>query len=281
MGEQPNSQDDNYGKQEATKSRWPDLGVSEALFLAGIPALAYAMSFLHEVAYCVRFEIPLNLIQLSTTTFLLVFSGVIRGLWPLLFTINMLFLPVVRMLGGGPIQRRLGRLAVLAFLLMGIALLAKPPLLAMAVLWGCFIVAGFFEFVFPFITERRTTGYVAKLAAQDTTDQQINDGADLAIILLGSRRFIIATIFALLIMSYARGMGDSINQRRFLIPESHPDTVVLRHYGDYFILAKVDRTTATVRPHFVLLPVDSGTQLLLQDIGPLALATDNEMSPDA
>ncbi len=42
--------------------------LSEGMLLAGIPAIAYAMTYVYEWAYCDHFSIPKGLIQITPLT---------------------------------------------------------------------------------------------------------------------------------------------------------------------------------------------------------------------
>ena len=260
---------------KASSLSWPRFGVSEAMFLAGIPALAYLMSFVHELGFCLAFGIPLSFIQPSTVSFLIAVFGVIIALFPLIAVFNLLPTMIQHCWNGSAIQ--FGALRVLlGAISISICLIVLGSSVAQTatVFFVSIVMFGFLEFVFPLITQREVEGYSEKLQAQELVERQVIVLVDLVNLLPVYWRFIVIGIFLCLVFSIGLGAGSANNQRKFMVPVSHPETVVLRHYSQYFVLAKFDRKTKVLSSEFILLPTDSELGFTLEEVGPLSRKND-------
>lgn len=260
------------GNERPTRDfSWKNFGVSEAVGLTGVPALAYAMAFLYEMAYCWHFDIPLHFIQLSTAQVLVVAVTLFLGLWPLFAIINLLASTIGRTKLTTHRQLQVARAIVVGLVLGAIALLVQPSFIELLFVVGVGAVIGFLDFGFPLIFQREKATYEEKLAAQDAIETSTFSIFDALTVLPVAGRFVAIGAVLLLMCSYFHGVGVASRQTKFMVAVSHPDMIVLRQYGDNFILAKFDRETKKVQREFAVLPVSSDTRLTLEKLGPFTL----------
>jgi hypothetical protein len=174
-----------------------------------------------------------------------------------------------------PLGRSIAFAAAVSLYILALVLLERPTRLELGAYGFLLLFFWFFEFVFPLITQRAKRGYLTKLAAQEEVERKVETLIDLLLRRVGRpQALVIVTLGLLLVFAHAAGRGQARRQRDFLVPASEPSYVVLRQYGDRFILGKVQEGGATVGREFrILVPAgeqaSSSESFLLKRIGPL------------
>ncbi len=254
-------------------------GLSEALLLALVPAIAYGMAYLYEAAYCNAFEIPRHLISLSPTTVLAVTFGLLSSLVFVLWIANLVGGILYPDILGSPIGRAVHGMLIPVVATIIILILNRPS----GLFWyfsGVLLILGLLTFVFPLITNRKRKSYADKLEGQEEIEANVFLLSDHLRNLPLRLRAIVILSAVCLWAAHLLVDGDARRQTKFLIPKSQPDRVVLRHYGDLLILAKFDRKSKVVSPEFSFVALASddiaaATSFLREEVGPLENRTDN------
>lgn len=138
-------------------------------------------------------------------------------------------------------------------------------------------VYGFFEFVFPLITQRAFNTYEAKLEAQ----QKIESGAQPHSLMsffhnvVGKGGIILLLLVMLTIMlSYNLGLQNAREQETFFVLEDAPDSAVLHIDGEVLVAGSFDQQTKMLKGSFIVRKLSDGKPWLLRQekIGPLVSA---------
>ncbi|UCH87343.1 MAG: hypothetical protein JSU97_02845 [Dehalococcoidia bacterium] len=244
--------------------------LSAALLIVAALTAANLFVFVYEVAYCHEFGIPTSFISLSPTVVFVVAAGLIV-VFALLLCLSDMTIGIFRDVPRGPISRRLA--VLFPFVVLSVALLYLYGDMWEEWVWAVVLVAilAFFEFVFPLIFQREGS-YREKLEAQAEIDRRWPPLIDwLRSRLLRALVVVIVTLIFGLLIAYAAGRAEALRQDEFLVVRSDTEAVVLRHYGDSFILAPFDRESKQVERSFFILKDDDESQPLftLEKIGPL------------
>lgn len=226
-------------------------GIPEALLLAGASALSYAVAYAYRSGFASYFDLPPLLLTptlggilqagAAVGALLLSLSIIVNGLW--------MFLPRRNSAMGRSVRR--------LFLMLLITVLMLFSLFAYR--WGWTVVIGalcffgFFELIFPLITQRKTSGYENKLLAQEKVETTFTS-------LLGeaNKRFgslFIAIIFtALILLSFAHSVGYKAakEQEDYFVLTDTPGYIVAAMDDDVLVLAAYDQIAMTVRRAYIV-----------------------------
>lgn len=254
-------------RSSQTRGFW----IWQGIIIAASPAIGYGLAFLYEVGFCGVFKIPKEFITLNLTQ-VFIAAGSLIGIIFLLYWFVELFLMLMPD-RKSPLHREL-----VSLLIISVASFAL-----LVVFWGLwerviyvaaiFICLNLFWFVFPLILQWGKGSYIEKLQAQRKIDTEAPMKIlDYFISLLGPRTLmaIIAVVF-LLLLSYLAGEAKALKQDEFLVPSTHPQTVVLRIYGENMICVPFDREEKEIQKSFFIIGMtdEPRPMLQLQRIGPL------------
>jgi hypothetical protein len=218
-------------------------------------AIGYANAFLHEMAFCNEFGIPLKFIVIDNTTILLSFSYIFLLVLLMFWFISSLFTLKAQDNKWNPVYSRviLAVAVLIAYVLFGVI---YPPTFS---LWpyilGFIALLIIYVFVRPNIKIKdKEKSYLDKLKAQDDADAIRPTSMGWLIRYVGRGGFLIlVVIFYMLWASYFSGSGEAKTQVRYYVPSTHPEAVVLRIYGDNLICATLDRAANQIeREYFVI-----------------------------
>jgi hypothetical protein len=244
--------------------------ITAGLLIAVAPIVANLFAFLHEVGYCRVFGIPTSFISLTPTTVFVV-AGALVIVFCVVFWMADTAIGILHDVPHGPIRR--GLLVLFPFLLLFAAYLYLYRELWEEWIWVAAIVAGvaFYEFVFP-LAFRWKGSYREKLDADWQVRRRTRPLTDWFGTRLGRVGvLLIVTLVLGLMIAYAAGRAEALQQEEFLVLRSDTEAVVLRHYGSNFILAPFDRETKDVQRSFFIVRGDDDPRpvFTLEDVGPL------------
>lgn len=239
-----------------------------------IPAVGYAMSYLYEFSYCEYFDIPKDLVVVSTTSILLAIIGILSA-FGVIFLSFYWFIGIIDSKSIlTPLRRSFLRIGLLLICLLGMHLLSPIPKFEWVIAFVVIFFA-FFEFVFPLISFRKVEGYSAKLEAQERNESNYPVVHEKLLSTFSvSSKILIWLSLVLICAANLRGSGKAQTQLKFLVLVEEPNFVVLRKYGDYFILGRIDRSSKTVYPEFKFLEFKGADALKIpsfrwENVGPL------------
>ena len=249
--------------------RW--LAEKFGLFIT--PAIAYYLVFTYESAYCRIFGIPPGFIHPDLTT-ILIYTSVVVGVGFLLVMLIDAWIDLLRAPPAAHPAQHLVRLYLpfvfLLFLLFSVygshwrkwLWLAIPLVVGTT---GDFLIALLGDKQKPYLT--RLQGPAAFLSGPGTVWGIARKRLDLELVI-----FFIAMYFARLISS-SLGEAEALNQRLFLVPSSHPDSVLVRVYGDKMLCVALDSKTKKLAKQFFVLTAGAEQTMHFdtKEIGPLPL----------
>ncbi|HEC36033.1 MAG TPA: hypothetical protein ENI39_05810 [Anaerolineae bacterium] len=247
----------------------------EGLLVAAISAYAYIFAFVYEAGFAQVFSIPLSFIAVSLTN-VLVAGGSLLLVGHLVVSVgNLVFM--MSDIFSGPISKRIKRLVPLLLFSLALVCVTSGTRLLPSFIIACavgWLIAIFFQFIFPLLTQRGKGSYREKLVAQDDLDARTSDWYDLLARRLGVGPYslVLLLLMALVVVYYA-GQSTAMRQSTYLVTSTSPEMVVLRVYGGNMVCAPFDRDTREVKPSFVVLKVgeDPGLALHSEHVGPLRL----------
>jgi hypothetical protein len=250
--------------------------LTEGLLIAAVPAAGYWFAYLYELGFCKYFNLPSIFVDISIPAVL----GAIVAVFAVLATIHMLAEPLFSIFSALTLPHRVKnamlRTGIFILLAGGVAMVNRIPIKDMA--WmGLFIgMFLFFDFIFPLITQRGVSGYLAKLEAQHQIDWQVDSLADITIKQIGRSWFLWG--FLLLLLSFVAYFAGGFNarvQQRLIVLSGPPARVVLKHFGPSVVAATFDRMTRSVSPDYRLIAFDSDLgEFRFEQVGPLKPKTE-------
>ncbi|MFN6301984.1 MAG: hypothetical protein ACK42H_07315 [Planctomycetota bacterium] len=230
---------------------------SEALLLAFVPAIGYAMTALHEVGYMNYFDMPSYLIRVDPAT------AFITSTWVLLYFLL--------------------ALSLVYYITGQIEPFAKKP-------WLSYYFEAYARYIIPIVL------FFFYLAIPYFLDAELASNGVWSLYKLVCYGTAVFILFAfnrdltkslpkplpiLLVIllfagfwSYHWGVREAKKQKWFLVPEERTDMAVFRIYGDNCIISKFDRPNKTTLPHLTIQPLGDASPkeasvLIYEPIGPL------------
>ena len=248
--------------------------LTDALVLAIVPALGYALTVFYEVGYMTYFNLPLSLVRIETPMAWIT-SAYVLGFFILFSFVFDSVADQIELFLKNPIANWFFPAAVV-FILTLIPYVTRAKLiedgdffslqLACVIFLSHFVPLFFHPFKTPFAT---------RIGDSTAKDKKIKYWSRTLLRHLPQPvlTLIILTYFAI-IFSYNLGVSEARHQKWFLVPESAPDTVVFRIYGDNCITSKFDRANQEMIPRLTIQPLgDAGPKeaavLRYEPIGPL------------
>jgi hypothetical protein len=153
----------------------------------------------------------------------------------------------------------------------GYAMVSRFTLTEFMGMASFFVLLLFFHCVFPLITQRGTSGYLAKLEAPHQIDLEADSLVDIAAKKIGRSWFLLlCLLYRLSFVAYfARGYNAKV-QRSFMMLPGQPELVVLKQLGASVIAATFDRKTQGVSSDYRLISFDNNLgQFRFERVGPL------------
>ena len=202
-------------------------------FLAFLVPLGYILAYIHQVGFCDFFRIPKELIQLNWTITLISIPGALAGV---LVVGGLFYIPLLFKKGKvGPRKWRAIYTIVLFFLMLYFAFRYATVEESKILLF----ISGYFLlliWLLPYITQRKIHGYRKKLIAEDKSqkDKLLRTSQILKYVILGLSFLVIFASFANL-----EGRALAMREQAWYTPSTHPQSVVLRIYGENIICAPV------------------------------------------
>lgn len=253
-----------------------------ALLVGAIPALGYAIVYMHEWGYLARFSVPAVFMTIDVMTVIRVSIALSGATWLLFAAGNLasMLWPHGKRIArrGTQIARTLGTLA-LGVLLM----LIWPERRSYGWFFfgaGCFF--GFLDFVWPVVVGPRHLSYSEKLKKADQVDDNTKSLFDRLASAAGPQvALLLAMAMGLLSFAYMRGLYAADKRCEFLLfrTPSARTAVVLKEYHDRMICTHIDWDTAQVESGFFFLsvPTDQPITFTTAIIGPLHVREDQPL----
>nr|WP_319565747.1 hypothetical protein [uncultured Rhodoferax sp.] len=246
--------------------------LTEGVTLAFLTASAYAAGFAYEAGFADHFGIPFELIAISTNLLLkagaalllgiLSYIGIAITVWQFVPRSETLLAKKVR-----------GFLAVV--LILGLTL---SPFLLKGEGWIAFLVLvglfGFFDFVFPLITQLKKNGYLAKVDAQVKLERDAYPHTLMGVLSRWGGRapiLLIAGLGLVAVFAYGLGTQNARSKIEHFLLDGKTDEVILAIYGDVYVSSKFDSKSQSLIGGITVQKLGDGKSITMQQakIGPL------------
>ena len=248
--------------------------LTEGVFLAAVSAFVYFIAFVYEYGYCSYFGVPAALISPNASTLLVATFALGVTLLPALNYLA--FTTPLFLAARDPKHRPYSRVyAILAILLAsGILLGAIYGLSLRGITIYVVTSVALMAFLFlPALISNRKLSIAERL--ERNNEIQKEDPLVVTNLFDGwlSRRHLGIALLALVALIIAHLVGDAEAQekRRFLALKADSNLVLLRNYGNLFILARIndegDRLTDDVR--LLWLSEIKELDLVFRNVGPI------------
>lgn len=258
------------------------------ILTAFIPAFSYLTAYFFERGFCGQLQIPLSFIEIGINEVLKVIVLIIPLILFLFFGIVLTI--YVRILKN-PVFKILSRsifplfLFFLMFAFSGLSLV--KVIIGFLIFWFIFIGS---DFIFPLFSKRKFRGYYKRtlesyLESDKKTKDLFDKISDLFIEQFGILTYTIIFFLSFVLIFFVGDMGRSYarNKRSFMIIKSSPELVILRRYSSSYICAPFDREKKEFKKKFYLKTGDKiseeGFEIVIEDIGPLKLPKEKNISP--
>ena len=243
-------------------------------------AIGYCMAYSHEIGFCSKFKIPIDLIEVDTTDILVAVSSVFISILFLGWVASMIYTYVKNRPADsrlGPIARRVVLLVIFSAIYAALAFIYPPAAKGWPVIVFFLAYYALLLFVAPIRAFKDKACYTEELKAQDEKERQTRIPLlDWLTGHIGAGGVLILIIVIYIIsLSYFAGEAKATQQEYFFVPSSNQELVVLLMYGDNLICSSFDRETQEVQKDSVFVIRMGGepaTILRLERVGPLSLA---------
>jgi|WetSurMetagenome_2_1015567.scaffolds.fasta_scaffold12007_5 hypothetical protein len=267
-----------------TKEKIFFTGINESISLLLLPTFSYFLLYVHEIGYCKCFGIPPYLIKPDLSTFLW-FSLPVFGIsYFLVQLIDSLFSLKEMPTNVGPIRRILILYFpfVLLFLILEVIYRwqwKRFEFQAIILALTLFVVmmADVLAIVISVISKGKGQSLLSELKGLEQV---------LKFTYLRSRvgRQMLLLLFLFMIgflISFSLGESEALNQEVFLVPTSHPNSIVVRNYGDKIICIDLGKEEKNLPNYFFVLQLGADPDVLFvaQKIGPLNFQNKSGFSP--
>lgn len=235
----------------------------EALFIAGVTALAYWLAFLYQVSYLQYFDLPPELAEVSLQSILLVVLALLVAMMGIFWSLNLLAV----FLSDDPASHR----HIFPFTIL-------PLLFATWITYFGFRKSDWFLYLVfsipavwvglhELLLRTRWRRFVLAFRANRPTTlmQGISE-------MFGPRAYgITAMVILLSALAYITGRGKAATQKAFFYFPDSPEIVAIRIYSDRILAVPFDRGSKTFRPEVIIRKIDQKDIRLTLDenVGPL------------
>lgn len=275
------------------RGRW----ILEGIVVTAIPAIGYAVAFVHEAGFLSWFGAPLEFITVNITTVLISVFFLLLLIFFLFGVTNLIFM-FIRPKRDDPIFR--GLVVLLPAILLTVSYIVLFGEFWKQWIWlaGLLVFYTFLEFVFPLFglykkkrpsgkaqhyqspgnvtepvssTQPEKLSYRDKLEAQNRFDAKFPTLSDYFSGAAWTWFFIGYLVLFLLSLSWSSGLATAMRQVEYPIPSTHQEAVVLRIYGDNLICATIDKQRKEVQKDFFVLNISNSPiiEMRLEKVGPL------------
>jgi hypothetical protein len=248
--------------------------LTDALVLAIVPALGYALTVLHEVGYMTYFNLPLSLIRIETPMALITSAYVLGFFLLFLFLFDSFTEPIESFVNNTTSNWFLP--AALYLVYASIPYITRAKLMEdgdyVDLQVACYMFLGLY---FSLFCHSFKTSVANRIEESNAKDEQIKYWSRTLFRRLPRPLLALIGIALLAIyFSFNLGVSEARHQKWFLIPESAPDAVVFRIYGDNLVTSKFDRVNQEMIPRFTIQPLGDASPkeaavLKYEPIGPL------------
>ncbi|HEV8725306.1 MAG TPA: hypothetical protein VGW77_32215 [Candidatus Binatia bacterium] len=232
----------------------------DAIFIAGLTAGAYWLSFVYQVAYVSVFDLPADLVEVSLQTTLLV-TLVLCGAQTVLWPINLasMFWPEQP-----AIEKKILPLAIVLILFMW-WLYSFGFRREDWYLYLVFVTLSAFVAAVEFLPFSRPEQAVLALRSRPMAIELI------AKALGPTAATLMASLFLASVLAWIAGRAKAETQEAYFLFSDYPEIAVIRIYSDRILAVPFDRATKTIRPEVVIRKIDKEDVRLSLDkkIGPL------------
>jgi hypothetical protein len=250
-------------------SAGPKRWLSEGLLLAFLTVGAYWIAFRYEAAIVKTYGFPLQLVELSLVSILVVFlllSGILWVMFPLVNLISMLWPehPALQYKAA----RAIWMLGIPAWHLINYGFRVKD-LSFYAIMIGIWII---FEIIWPILFFRdrgslRDRFIADEIAEEEPRSRTIFGRLQSAIGPLGFGVVLLVLLGGWL--AQTAGVAKAKTQRMYLVYASDPTLVAVRLYHDRALCVRINPNTRSIDSILVRPSVDCETELKMQEVGPL------------
>lgn len=257
--------------QKGTKS---NTLIDKTFVLAALPAYIYFVSFLYEMGFCDRFNIPRYLIQPSLTTILIFTSS----LWLIIgssFKLMGFAAPLIR---GAQDESKKH--------LRGIYVVNFATIIILIVIYFSFpfswtLLLIMFSFLFFINAFTWGLNWLLRIREKKSFKEKLEninsevDIFDLSPLLLtgltNSHKYIISTLVLLPGLCYFVGLGQSYKQVQYEPVSNRENIVVLKKYDDILICSPFDLKSRTLGDSLILYKIGPDKEVILKvgQFGPL------------
>ena len=248
--------------------------LTDALVLAIVPALGYTLTVFHELGYMTYFNMPVSLIRIETPMALITSAYVLMFFILFLFAFDS-FTEPIESFKNNPTSNYFIP-AALYLIWVSIPYITRAKLIEDGDYFGlqmaCLLFLGLY---IPLLFHSSKTPFATRIEKSNAKDEKIKYWSRTLFRRLPKPvlTLIMLTQFAIS-FSFYLGVSEARYQTWFLVPESTPDIVVLRIYGDNCITSKFDRPNKKMTPHLTIQPLGDAVPkeasvLSYEPIGPL------------
>ena len=239
--------------------------ISENLIIAALPAIAYLLAFGYQYGHANYFGVPFEFIAVDLTHVLILFVGIPSVF--MMFSSFVNLIPVFKLVR----QSALGVSIFRFFVMIALSLFFVKEYGWFAVLVVA-IYVGFFEFIFPLITQRKHKGFITKLQRQEDLERAIDrDNHLLQNPGFLKFYFLLSLLVIVFVIFLQLGKTSAMNQKDFLVTED--GVAVLAIYGDTLIGSEFDEETKKITSDKFFINLGNKDQIKFQliTIGPLSI----------
>jgi hypothetical protein len=248
--------------------------LTDALVLAIVPALGYTLTVFHELGYMTYFNMPVNLMRIETPMALITSAYVLMFLLFFLFVLDSFTEKIVSFINNQTSHYFLP--AAIVFIGASIPYITRAKLIEDGDNFGLQMACSLFLGLYiPLLFHSSKTPFATRIEESNAKDEKTKYWSRTLLRRLPKPvlTLIVLTLFAIS-FSYYLGVSEARYQKWFLVPESTPDIVVLRIYGENCITSKFDRPNKKMTPHLTIQPLGDAVPkeasvLSYEPIGPL------------
>jgi hypothetical protein len=211
--------------------------LSEAVLIAGVPLLGYAIAFAYEYGYGQYYGIPRAIISLTLSQVLLAVGTLVWLLFiwfSAYFGIFLFLAPSPRWLQH-PAVLFFRRLIPLTFLLVVNILIFRRYWHLWVPYLALFILFGILFYIVPILGGKGKT-YNEKMVGLDTYLNGLTTPLSIAAKKYGRDSVTLGIwIFLIVSTAFGAGLGEALNQEEYFVDSSQTNVVILRFYGDTIV----------------------------------------------
>lgn len=230
----------------------------------------YILTILYEWGFCTYFDIPNNLIVPDITTIffsILLIFFIIQYLYYFGYTIPYVLTNYVKMTAK---DSYLFTLILFYFFVSWIqGRLLDLGSVIILVLVGVFVLFGIIYKIYYLYRHKNQLSFKEKLKYYDR-DREDNFPLEDNVNKISIVGLWLIVVFGLV---FAQGFMNAKGQVSFLVARTHPEKVILREYGNIFIMAPLKKNTKTYTRSFSFVAIGENPKLEFkqEDVGPLTL----------